>query len=84
MDNYLDRIKNNDQKYLISIVIPVWNEDKTIYSILNSLPINDKIEIIVIDDYSHDNSVYEIEKAQKHREIKLYNIIKIKDTVTLF
>ena len=72
MYNHLDRIKIKKEKYLISIVIPVWNEGKTIFSILNSLPNNDKIEIIVIDDYSTDNSVHEIEKVQKNREIKLY------------
>lgn len=73
MNIYLDSIKTNNEKYLISIIIPVWNEDKTIFSILNSLPKSDKIEIIVIDDHSRDNSVYEIKKAQKYREIKLYN-----------
>jgi glycosyltransferase involved in cell wall biosynthesis len=72
MYQYLERIKNEKDKYLISIVIPVYNEDKTIYSILNNLPSKDFIEIIVIDDHSIDNSVYEIEKAQKNRKIKLY------------
>ncbi len=76
--NHLDRIKINKGRYLISIIIPVWNEDKTIYSILKSLPKNNKIEIIVIDDNSFDNSVYEIERAQKEREIKYYKHTKNK------
>ncbi|MFX1383367.1 MAG: glycosyltransferase family 2 protein [Promethearchaeota archaeon] len=60
------------EEYLISIVIPVYNEEKTIFSILKNLPESNKIEIIVIDDNSHDNSVLEIEKAQNSRLIKLY------------
>jgi glycosyltransferase involved in cell wall biosynthesis len=72
MYNYLERFKTYKEKYLISIIIPVYNEDKTIYSILNSLPKKDYIEIIVIDDHSIDNSIYEIEKAQKNREVKLF------------
>lgn len=70
--NYLETTKSGKDEYLISIVIPVYNEDKTIYSILNSLPKNKYIEIIVIDDHSVDNSVCEIEKAQENREIKLF------------
>ena len=72
MYNHLERIKSNEDNYLISIVIPVYNEDKTICSILKTLPKNKNIEIIVIDDNSGDNSICEIEKAQKGRDIKLY------------
>lgn len=68
----LERVNINKCRYLISIVIPVYNEEKTIYSILKSLPENDKIEIIVIDDKSVDNSIREIEKAQKNHSISLY------------
>ncbi len=71
MYNHLDKIKIKKEKYLISIVIPVWNEDNTIYSILKRLPSNNNIEIIVIDDKSTDNSIREIEKVQKNRKIKL-------------
>ena len=71
MYQHLERIKFNKERYLISLIIPVWNEDKTIYSILNDLPENDSIEIIVIDDYSHDNSVHEIERVIINRKINL-------------
>ena len=71
MYQHLDRI-TNEKEFLISIIIPVYNEENTIYSILNSLPQNNKIEIIVIDDYSNDNSLREIEKVQKNREIKVF------------
>lgn len=69
--NHLEKIKTKQRRYLISIIIPVYNEEKTIYSILNSLPYKDYIEIIVIDDHSRDNSVKEIEKFQKIRNVKL-------------
>ena len=71
MYEHLKRIWDKED-YLISIVIPVYNEDKTIFSILNKLPKNKYIEIIVIDDHSVDNSVDEIFKAQKHHDIKLF------------
>ena len=68
MYDHLERIKSVKEKYLISIVIPVYNEEKTIYSILSQLPKNDGIEIIVIDDKSIDNSISEIEKSLKESE----------------
>lgn len=71
MYKHLEKINYNKEKYLISIVIPVYNEENTIYSILNSLPNRNYFEIIVIDDHSIDKSVSEIEKAQKKREIIL-------------
>ena len=72
MYEHLEQIgKSNKEKYLISIIIPVYNEEKTINSILSTLPKSDKIEIIVIDDYSSDNSVEEIKRAQKSHDIKL-------------
>lgn len=72
MYEHLRKVKSNKEaEYLISIIIPVYNEEKTILKILNDLPKNDDIEIIVIDDHSLDNSVKEIEKARKHHEIKL-------------
>ena len=72
MYEHLDRIKNNREKILLSIVIPIYNEDKTIRSILKSLPNKDYIEIIAVDDHSIDDSLREIEKVQKNREVRLF------------
>lgn len=77
MYQHLDRI-TSEKEFLISIIIPVYNEEKTIYSILKSLPQNNKIEIIVVDDYSRDNSIREIEKAQETRDIRLLKHMKNK------
>ena len=76
---HLDRIKTNEEEYLISIVIPVHNESKTIGTILTKLPNRKDIEIIVVDDYSSDNSINEIEKIMKFRNINLLkNILRQK------
>ncbi len=72
MDKHLERINKEKDSYFLSIILPVYNEDKTICSILNSLPNKDYIEIIAIDDKSNDDSICEIQKAQENRNIKLY------------
>ncbi len=55
----------------LSVIIPVYNEEKTIIEILNKIKkININKEIIVVNDYSTDNS-YEI--LSKIKDIKLIN-----------
>jgi dolichol-phosphate mannosyltransferase len=58
----------------LSIIIPVFNEEKTILSILNKLkkcPIgNLKKEIIIVDDFSSDNTK-KILKKIRNRNIKI-------------
>lgn len=71
MYEHLKKIKLKNNKYLISIIIPVYNEEKTISKILKDLPKNNDIEIIVIDDHSKDNSVKEIEIVKKEQDITL-------------
>ena len=71
MFEHLRKVKTKGDKYVISIIIPVYNEEKTIRKILNDLPKNKDIEIIVIDDHSLDNSVKEIEEVKKQHAIKL-------------
>jgi len=68
---YLERFNNNIDNPLISIVLPVYNEEKTIQEVLESLPRNHAIEIIVVDDHSLDNSIDEIKKVQNYDDIKL-------------
>lgn len=71
MYDHLRHLKSEDHEFLISIIIPVYNEEKTISKILNNLPRSENIETIVIDDHSSDNSVKEIEKVKQTRTIKL-------------
>jgi len=52
---------------LISVLIPVRNEEHTIHNILNDLVLQEyqNIEVLVFDDESNDNSVAVIEKHIK-------------------
>ncbi len=54
-----------DSNLTLSIVIPVYNEEKSIKNTLNLIPHNDGIEIIVVDDGSTDKSVQEAMKSNK-------------------
>ncbi len=69
--DYLNQYKFKKDQILISIILPAYNEEKSIKQILESLPCDSSIEIIVIDDNSTDDSVREIQKVNSHREIKL-------------
>lgn len=64
--------KDKENNILISIILPMYNEEKTIREILESLPKNKSIEIIVVDDHSTDSSVKEVEEAKKYRDIALF------------
>jgi len=71
MYDHVKRVKSPEDEYIISIIIPVYNEEKTIRKILNDLPKNEDIEIIVIDDHSLDNSVKEIESFREKYDVRL-------------
>lgn len=43
-------------KYKVTVVIPCYNAEKTIQRAIESVPIRDDVEIIVVDDGSTDNS----------------------------
>ena len=61
----------------LSIIIPCFNEGRYIGNLLNELLIEvDPYEIIVIDDFSSDNSVDIIKNIQDKR-ISLFKIKKI-------
>lgn len=64
----------------VSIIIPCFNEEewiqKTIISCLNQYYPPDKIEVIVVDDHSNDNSVKKIEEiiSDFKKECAQYNV----------
>lgn len=68
---YLRKFESNNQKVQISIILPLYNEENTIRSILENLPSNNLVEIIVIDDNSSDNSLNEIRKVTNHKNFKI-------------
>jgi len=67
----------NDAKKLISLVVPIYNEEKNIpvfyekaSEILTSLPYD--FEMIFINDGSQDKSIFELEKiSQKDERVKI-------------
>jgi len=69
--NYLKLFKKNENSVLLSIILPMYNEEKTIRSILEDLPNDKSIEIIIIDDSSSDNSLNEIRKVEGYRKFKI-------------
>ena len=67
---------NNEIK--VSVIIPVYNQDKLIIKAIESIPKRSDIEIIVIDDGSTDNTWNELIKyTNEHEElinfVLLYN-----------
>ncbi len=69
--NYLENHKTNSDAVLLSIILPMYNEEKTIRAVLESLPKYELIEIIVIDDHSTDNSIKEIGKVNSPKRINI-------------
>ncbi len=71
MYEYLNERQNARKSVMLSIILPLYNEEKTIRSILEDLPRNKSIEIIIIDDHSSDNSLNEIRKVDGYGEFKV-------------
>ena len=71
LNKVLDLFSSRIDSKLLSIVIPVYNEEKTIRKVLEQLPTNKSIEIILVDDHSTDNSLDEIEKAKNVAEVRV-------------
>jgi glycosyltransferase involved in cell wall biosynthesis len=71
--DYLRIMKKGNNSVLISIILPLYNEEKTIRTLLESLPLSDSIEIIIVNDKSTDNSLAEIQKVANHHKFKIYH-----------
>ena len=73
--------KNGDVKLTkypkVTIIVPSWNEEKTIYKTVRSLlDLNypkDKLKIFLIDDGSTDGTWNTILKFSKHSNIKIFH-----------
>jgi len=73
------RFRELKDQLFISIIIPLYNEEKSIKNIINKIPNYFKHEIIIVDDGSKDNSVNEVLKIKnenisliRHNENKGY------------
>lgn len=69
--DYLNEFSIKEDQVLLSLILPAFNEEKSIRQLLENLPDDKNIEIIVIDDNSTDNSLNEIKKVNGQRKIKL-------------
>ena len=65
----LSRTLNSD--LLISVIIPVYNEEKSIKDVINRIPNHRNYEIILIDDGSTDKSVLKIKEIERDNIILL-------------
>lgn len=78
-DLYLEH-KSNSSKFKISIVIPIYNNEKYLHRLLMSIENQtfgiDNIEVLMVDDNSSDNSYDVIKKYCEKYEG--FNIIRIK------
>ncbi|TFG23331.1 MAG: glycosyltransferase family 2 protein [Promethearchaeota archaeon] len=70
---YINSINKKRKKVFLSIILPVYNEEKAIKNVLDHLPSNDDIEIIVVNDHSIDHSLAEIRKVQHYKNIRIIN-----------
>jgi glycosyltransferase involved in cell wall biosynthesis len=62
-DSYSSQLSNSD--LLISVIIPVYNEEYSIKSVIERIPNHLKYEIILVDDGSTDRSVLKIKEIEK-------------------
>jgi len=69
--DFLEKFKKGDDQVIVSIILPMYNEEKTIKNVLESLPNYKLIEVIVVNDNSTDCSLKEIERIQKNLNIKV-------------
>lgn len=67
----LEDFESHKNTTILSIILPMYNEEKTIRNVLESLPDHKSIEIIVIDDKSTDNSIEEIKKVNSTNGIRI-------------
>ena len=58
---------------MISVIIPVYNQEVLVLKALDSIPRNDDIEIIVINDCSTDNTLNVLYEYQQNRDIIILN-----------
>ncbi|MGQ4876049.1 MAG: glycosyltransferase family 2 protein [Promethearchaeia archaeon] len=68
--SFKDQETQEPCKPYISIVIPVYNEEKNIETVLKRIPNHQKYEIIVVDDGSTDKTVKVVQSIKDNR-IKL-------------
>ena len=78
MLKYKKMSKIINKKKSLSVIIPVYNEEKTIIQVLNKVfSLNLTLEIIVVDDGSTDKSLERVQRKKAEEKIKNLKIIKL-------
>lgn len=54
---------------ILSVIIPVYNQENLIIKAINSIPVRDDVEIIVVDDASTDKTLAKVKELSLKREI---------------
>ena len=67
----LNTFEDHGNSIVLSIVIPVFNEERTIKNILERLPRENSIEVIIVDDHSTDDSVKEIKSLKGSKNLRI-------------
>ncbi|KKL70165.1 hypothetical protein LCGC14_2107630, partial [marine sediment metagenome] len=67
---YSSELVLKQKKRLISIVIPLYNEENTILDLIERIPNHHQYEIILVDDGSTDTSLERIKEIE-NRDIRI-------------
>ena len=67
----LDKNIDSSYPYLLSIIIPVYNEENSITKLIEMLPSHESIETIIVDDHSTDRSLELLRKAKLNGSLHL-------------
>ena len=62
IDSFQPNEIREEYNYLISVVIPLYNEENSIKNLLKDFPNHYQYEIIIVDDGSTDNSIQKIKE----------------------
>jgi glycosyltransferase involved in cell wall biosynthesis len=68
----LDKSRDLSYPCLLSIIIPVYNEENTIPKLIEQLPRHEAIETIIVDDHSTDHSLELLRKAKLNGSIHIF------------
>lgn len=55
----------------VSVIIPLYNLEELVVKALNSIPVRDDIEVIVVDDCSQDNSYQVVSEYAKQSDLTI-------------
>lgn len=71
-------------KYKLSIICPVYNQEKLIRKAIKSCPIRDDVELIIVNDGSTDRTYYSVQAEIKRgkRNINFINLEENKGVAT--